>query len=168
MVFNTAQEVINLRKKSLFIAISLILIIGIAAMTYIFHWNSKANVTTRSLENKLIYAQTQGQVQDLFDFDYDEVYFFEPYQPKQSMESLIGFKCNILKETISEGMMNILFVKDNSPVAYLYGYPSTTGYHIDLPVGTYTKAQLDAMHYTITEHPIGDSSTYYMDYTFTN
>ena len=53
------------------------------------------------------------------------------------MEKQIGFKSRVLQETVNENMINILFVKDDSPVAYLYGYGSNNGYYssnIDLIV----------------------------------
>lgn len=160
-----------MRKKVQFIIISLILLISVVSITYIVNWNSKLNVNTRYLENKLTHTQNHGQVKDLIDINYDKVYVFQPYQPKESMESLIGFKCHILKETISEGMMNILFVENNSPVAYLYGYGANTGYYLDIPVGTYTKSDLDAMNYTVTNYEVGNSAgtpRTYMNYLFTN
>lgn len=46
------------------------------------------------------------------------------------MERQIGFKTRILQETVNENMINILFLKDDSPVAYLYGYGSNNGYYI--------------------------------------
>lgn len=124
------------------------------------NWSSVVNVNTRNLENKLAHnlVQGQGQVKDLIDFSYDTVHIFEPYQPKESMELQIGFKFKGLKETVSEGMMNILFLNNNSSVAYLYGYPSNTGYYIQLPVGTYTKTELDEMSYTATTCEVGNSA----------
>ncbi|MEG0906689.1 MAG: hypothetical protein RSF87_10735 [Cellulosilyticaceae bacterium] len=159
-----------MKKKSLFITISIVVIISIIAITYILNWNSTVNVNTRYLEDKLTHNQGEGQVKDLIGFNYDKVYIFEPYQPKESMESLIGFECSILKETVSEGMMNILFLESNVPVAYLYGYASNNGYYIELPVGTYTKSELNNMGYIATKHAVGNSAgtpQTYMHYLFT-
>lgn len=159
-----------MRKKLGLIAGILVAAVSVAAITYAVKWNSKVSVRTRNLENKLIHSQTQASVKELIDFEYDEVYVFEPYQPKESMEAELGFKCSLLKETVSEGMTNILFVKDNSPAAYLYGYTYQAGYYIDLPVGKYTKAELDAMNYTVTECAIEgaeETGQTYMKYAFT-
>lgn len=62
-----------------------------------------------------------------------------------------------LKEGISEGIINILLVKDNKAIAYLFGYPSNTGYYLEIPSGEYTKSQIDRMTYTITEEHVGNS-----------
>lgn len=105
---------------------------------------------------------------DLFDFDYDKVYVFQPYLSKREMEKEIGFKYNKLRETVNEGMMNILFVKDNAPIVYLYGYPTDLGYYIDIPIGEYTKLNLDKVKYKIKEIDDDNSSgeeQIYKEYT---
>lgn len=104
----------------------------------------------------------------LFDFDYDKVYVFQPYLPKSEMEKEIGFKYNKLRETVSEGMMNILFVKDNAPIVYLYGYPGDLGYYINLPIGEYSKSDLDKVKYKIKEIKLDNSpgeKQIYKEYT---
>lgn len=149
-----------MKRKLLFTGAVFIVGVCICIIAYAMNWSSGVNVNTRNLENKLTHnlVQEQGQVKDLIDFSYDTVHIFEPYQPKESMELQIGFKFKGLKETVSEGMMNILFLNNNSPVAYLYGYPSNTGYYIELPVGTYTKIELDEMSYTATKCEVGNSA----------
>ena len=58
------------------------------------------------------YEGTDLNLNSIIGFDYDYFVQFEPYADKNSMEEFIGFKCAILEESVSEGMMNILFVKD--------------------------------------------------------
>lgn len=105
---------------------------------------------TKNLENKLsegLYEE-QGIANDLFDFDYDKMYVFNPYEPKSSMEGALGFHCSVLRETVSEGMHNIIFIKGTTPVAYLYGYPSNEGYSIYVHSGEYTKSNLETINYS--------------------
>lgn len=159
-----------MKKKPILITISIIVAISVVAITYIFNWSSKVNVNTRYLEYKLVHNQSEGQVKDLINFNYDRVYVFEPYQSKESMESLVGFKCSILKETVNEGMMNILFLENNLTAAYLYGYASNKGYYIELPIGTYTKSELNEMNYTVKKQAVGNSAgtlQTYMHHLFT-
>ena len=127
--------------------------------TFFMKWNSQLNRNTRDLEKKLSVsdAQVSGKTVELFDFDYDVLYVFEPYESKEEMETKIGFRTSILQETVSEGMMNILFVKENSPVAYLYGYPSNTGYFIEIPSGKYRKNELDLVQYNKSIGDVGNS-----------
>lgn len=122
-------------------------------------WNSQLNRNTRDLEKKLSAsdAQVSGKTVELFDFDYEILYVFEPYESKEEMETKIGFGISILQETVSEEMMNILFVKENSPVAYLYGYPSNTGYSIEIPSGKYRKDELDLVQYNKSTGDVGNS-----------
>lgn len=105
---------------------------------------------------------------DLFNFEYDKIYVFQPYLPKSEMEKEIGFKYNKLKEIVNEGMVNILFVKDNAPIAYLHGYPTDLGYYIDIPIGEYTKFDLDKVKYKIKEIDVENFSgekQIYKEYT---
>lgn len=81
------------------------------------------------------YEGTDLNLNSIINFDYDYLVQFEPYADKNSMEEFIGFKCAILEESLSEGMMNILFVKDNKPVCYIYGYPSNNGFYLSVPTG---------------------------------
>ena len=117
----------------------------------------------------MLFRSTSGMVGELFNFDYDEVHVFSPYQSKDEMEKQIGFKSHVLQETVSEGMMNILFVKDESPVAYLYGYGSNNGYYIELPAGNYSKTELQEMRYEVGTSEVGNSSgteKTYLNYIF--
>lgn len=109
----------------------------------------------QNLENRFNGEHTTCK--DLFDFDYDKVYVFQPYLPKKEIEKEIGFKYWKLKETVNECMMNILFVKDNNPVAYLYGYAENLGYYIDIHIGEYNKSDLDKAKYSVKEIEIGNS-----------
>jgi hypothetical protein len=73
------------------------------------------------------------------------------------MEEQIGFKYSELREGLSEGITNILFVKNSKVVAYLYGYSTNIGFDINLPSGEYTKAQIDNMLYKVEKREIGNS-----------
>lgn len=121
----------------------------------------KVNKNVKKFEQNLddLLNNENHTCKDLFDFDYDTVYVFQPYLTKNEMEKEIGFKYWKLKESVSEYMMNILFVKDNKPVVYLYGYPEDRGYYIDIPIGKYEKSNLDKVKYNMKELSLGSSST---------
>lgn len=65
-------------------------------------------------------------------FAWDAVYTFEPYLSKAEMAEIIGFNSSSLKETVSEGMTQLVFVKGKSVVASVCGYPhaSRLGYSV--------------------------------------
>ncbi len=57
-------------------------------------------------------------------FAWDAVYTFEPYLSKAEMAEIIGFKSGALRQTVSEGMTQLVFVKGTSVVASVCGYPA--------------------------------------------
>jgi hypothetical protein len=63
-------------------------------------------------------------------FEWDIVYSFGPYTPKESIYETVGYKWDTISETVNEGMNQIVFLKDEEVVCYLYGYPETNGYGI--------------------------------------
>ena len=126
--------------------------------------NSLLSKNTRYLEELLTDEDSftedygEGNVKDLIKLNYDKVFVFGPYESVENMEEKIGFKSSKLIQGVSEGTNNILFVKDNKEVEYLFGYPINSGYYIDIPIGDYTKAEIDKMTYIMEKRDIGNSS----------
>jgi hypothetical protein len=145
------------------IALALVTTLAFVIVTKIVEYNSLVSKNTRNLE--LILSKnspsgldaTNGDVKDLISFDYDTMFIFEPYQTVDEMEKQIGFKYSKLKQGLSEGITNILFVKDNKVAAYLFGYPSNTGYFIEMPYGEYEQPQINTMIYIMEERHVGNS-----------
>lgn len=158
-----------MKNKNIF-KILFFLVVVISILVFV-RWNSELNKNNRYLTDKLLngFSDTSETAGELFDFDYDEVYVFRPYQSKDEMEKQIGFKSHVLQETVSENMINILFVKDDSPVAYLYGYGSNNGYYIELPIGNYSKSELGKIRYRVIKKEVGNSpetEKTYLNYIF--
>ena len=63
-------------------------------------------------------------------FEWDIVYSFDPYTSKDTIYETVGYKWDNISETVSEGMNQIVFLKDGKVVCYLYGYPENNGYGI--------------------------------------
>jgi hypothetical protein len=126
--------------------------------------NALVKKQTKSLEKTLTKEiefdkdGTEGKVEELINLDYDKMYVFGPYESVEEMEKQIGFKSSALKQGVSEGTNNILFIKKNKEVAYLFGYPSNSGYYIDIPTGEYTREQLDKMAYLVKESQVENFS----------
>lgn len=72
---------------------------------------------------------------EIVPFDWDFVYTFEPYLPKDKMEEILGFRSNQLRETVSEGMVQLVFVKGSSVVSSVCGYDSSLGYAVIFAAG---------------------------------
>ena len=152
------------------IGLIIIVIAIITTATQIIEYNSLVSKNTRQLERSLISKNiADGKVSNLIGFNYDKMYVFEPYQSVDKMEKQIGFKYSKLQEGIDEGIINILFVKDNKAIAYLFGYSVNNGYFIKIPSGEYTKALVDKMTYKMENREVGNSygtPRTYMDYEF--
>lgn len=152
--------------KKFIVGIGLILTIVIAfiAVRRVIDYNSISSKNTREIEHNLTQDITSknysvsGNASGLINLDYDKMFVFEPYQPKEEMEKEIGFKYSKLQEGLSEETINILFSKNNHAIAYLFGYPSNIGYYIDIPIGTYTKSQIDGMTFTMEVKEVGNSA----------
>lgn len=67
---------------------------------------------------------------DITPFEWDVAYFFDPYTSKDVIYETVGYKWGNISETVSEGMNQIVFLKDGKVVCYLYGYPENNGYGI--------------------------------------
>ena len=69
---------------------------------------------------------------EVIPFEWDTLYTFEPYQSKAEIAEIIGFQSNDIKENnVNEGMVHLLFVKNDKVVASILGYRSNLGYNID-------------------------------------
>ncbi|WP_285768485.1 hypothetical protein [Peribacillus sp. SI8-4] len=69
-------------------------------------------------------------LQDVTPFEWDRVYSFTPYTPKEDIYETVGYKWDAISETVNEGMNQLVFLKDGKVVCYLYGYPENNGYGI--------------------------------------
>jgi len=67
---------------------------------------------------------------DVTPFEWDLVYSFNPYTPKETIYKTVGYKWDSISETLSESMNQLVFMKDGKVVCYLYGYPENNGYGI--------------------------------------
>ena len=67
---------------------------------------------------------------DITPFEWDVAYSFDPYTTKETIYETVGYKWDNISETVNEGMNQIVFLKDEKVVCYLYGYPQNNGYGI--------------------------------------
>ncbi|MGN7296587.1 hypothetical protein [Ferdinandcohnia sp. SAFN-114] len=73
-------------------------------------------------------------------FEWDKVYSFSPYTPKDTIYETVGYKWDRIQETVNEDMNQIVFMKDGKVVCYIYGYPANIGYGITLSGETLSEA----------------------------
>ncbi|WP_339250894.1 hypothetical protein NSQ43_13195 [Sporosarcina sp. FSL W8-0480] len=67
---------------------------------------------------------------DVTPFEWDLVYSFAPYTSKEIIYQTVGYKWDSISETVNGGMNQLVFMKDEKVVCYLYGYPANNGYGI--------------------------------------
>ena len=67
---------------------------------------------------------------EIVPFQWDTVYTFEPYATREKIAEIIGFDSSSIRETVSEGMVQLLFVKGHKVTASVCGHPSSLGYAV--------------------------------------
>lgn len=80
-------------------------------------------------------------ISEYIPFEWDELYSFSPYTPKEEIYEIIGYEWDNIKETVSESMNQLVFIKDDKVVCYLYGYPENMklGFNFGIYEGNYIK-----------------------------
>ena len=92
------------------------------------------DVNERALKKEITSIEENVETINLAEvttFEWDVVYSFEPYTPKELIYETVGYEWDRISETVSEGMEQIVFLKDGKVVCYLFGYPENNGYGID-------------------------------------
>lgn len=119
------------KTKVLIIILACIALIGIGG--YLIVGNPIVFINNQKLENTIQSVNTDTvHLNNVIPFDWDRLYTFEPYQSKEEIEEIVGFKSAHIKEnSINEGMVHLLFVKDEKVVASILGYSSSLGYSIE-------------------------------------
>ncbi|MBM7615568.1 hypothetical protein [Alkaliphilus hydrothermalis] len=133
------------RKNSILCIVGIIsvIIIGTLFITNPFKeeiWNINAD----NLRNSFNIISGDADIEDLSQFtpyEWDVLYSFAPYTPKEKIYETIGYKWDNITESVSEGMNQIVFVKDGKVVCYLYGYPENIklGFNFGEYKGSYIK-----------------------------
>lgn len=123
-------------KKGNKIAITIIFcMILVTILGYLVIGNPIVLINNKKLENSIKSIQSDNiKLNEVVPFEWDVVYTFEPYASKESIEKIIGFKSNSIKENnINEGMVHLLFVKGEKVMASILGYSKNLGYSLDFP-----------------------------------
>nr|WP_312580094.1 hypothetical protein [Sedimentibacter sp.] len=124
-----------MKKKTKIAIIILSCIILVAIAGYLAIGNPVILISNNKLENSIKSIDAEIiKLNEVVPFDWDIVYTFGPYASKESIEKIVGFKSDDIKENyINEGMVHLLFVKDKKVVASILGYSENLGYRIDFP-----------------------------------
>lgn len=116
---------------SILVFILVIFIFTLSLKNYFIISRNNGNLKVSILNKNIDKDGTEILFNDIIPFDWDKVYTFAPYTSKEQIEEIIGFKTRHISEIISEGMFQLIFVKDEKVVANICGYPSNLLYSID-------------------------------------
>lgn len=117
-------------KKKVVSLVGLILLV--AASWMIFHtnvWDKNAEL----LKNEILRMDTTVESVSLLTltpFEWDKMYSFTPYTSRESIYETVGYKWDSISETVSEGMNQLVFMKNEKVVCYVYGHPHSNGYYM--------------------------------------
>ena len=95
---------------------------------------------------------TEVRFSDITPFEWDRVYTFDPYVSREEIEKTLGIENRRIKETVNEGMEQLIFVKDKELVCSITDYSSSLGWYVDLGPGE------DGKNYRMVE-PADDEMT---------
>ena len=84
-------------------------------------------------ENKEL---TVDDFKEITPFEWDYMYSFTPYTPKEDIENTIGFKWSKISESVNEGTNQVIFTKGNKVVCYFNGYPDNDKVYFDFRSST--------------------------------
>ena len=90
-----------------------ILLLAVILGGYLFS-GGLAGVNARALEHAveaIPEESTQVSLNELVPFEWDEVYTFGPYTSKEEIQSIIRLDSDAVKESVSEGMVQLVFVE---------------------------------------------------------
>ena len=106
------------RKKWLVLLLFATLLIFSGFMYYILFGNPFVSWNDNKLEKAMddLSAETIT-LEEIVPFEWDEVYTFDPYTSREEIAETIGFDSPEIKETVSEFMTQLIFVKDDKIVS---------------------------------------------------
>ena len=111
---------------------SVIFVVFMLAACLLACGNNTINSNAESFGNNVRKIEsTQVELGDLTEFEWDYLYTFSPYTPKETMEEVVGFESkDIIGNMVSEGTVYLLFVKDDKVVANVCSSVDSLGYYI--------------------------------------
>jgi hypothetical protein len=128
----------NEKRRTLIILFILLTLVGIGTIKYINKdkslalWKENAIALGKSFD---LISGDSARIDDLrafIPFEWARLYSFDPYYPKEKIYEVIGFEWSPITETVSEGMNQLIFLKDKEVVCYVYGYPDRHNFYLYL------------------------------------
>ena len=128
-----------MKKKSFILIASILVVILGLIMFKTLHptpiWEINAKQFNRSF-NMISGNATIDDLSGFTTFKWDTLYSFAPYTPEKDVYQVVGYQWDKINSTVSEGMNQIVFLKEGKVVCYIDGYPDK--YKVFFEFGQYT------------------------------
>ncbi len=123
-----------MKKRKFAGAAALLLLLSIAGYAF---FGSPAELYRRGKLRRAMAAAEDGKVtlNEIVPFAWDTVYTFDPYTSREEMAEIMDVPARGLKQAVSEGMVQLAFVKNRHMVCNVCGYISREGYSLWLRDG---------------------------------
>ena len=155
------------KRTTLMVLLILLTLVGIGAIKYINRAKSlplwKENAITLGKSFDLISGDL-ARIDDLrafIPFEWDTLYSFDPYYPKEKIYEIIGFEWSPIAETVSEGMNQLIFLKDEKVVCYVYGYPDRHNFYLYLGPSSEGYVKLSAEDSMVFDMTVEENYRYF-------
>ena len=121
----------NPRKQRFYIAAAAVMaVVALLWSTFgspVVHWhNHQLRTALTGLTDSVV------TLEQAVPFSWDEVYTFPPYTTVEEIQEAIGTQSYNIKETVGEGMLQLVFLDEGAVTAAVCGYPAELGYDIAL------------------------------------
>lgn len=116
------------RKQIMTVMITIVVLFAvyfIIGNPVVAYHNHKLKLAITSIEDKETVT-----LNEVVPFHWNIVYTFDPYTSKEEIQKTIGFSSNAIQESVSEEMVQLLFVRGETVVASVCGYANHLGYNI--------------------------------------
>ncbi len=117
--------------SSIIVLLLLLALVVVSRDTDVPVWEENALKLSKSLDTISGHEPIVGGLTDYTNFDWDMLYSFQPYFPKETIYEIVGYEWADISETVSEGMNQIVFLNDGEVVCYIYGYPDRYNLYFD-------------------------------------
>ena len=108
-----------------------IIILMMCVLSLVACTSQRSTNEKRFVDNiKVLSDETEIELKDVTPFEWDTVYSFGPYTSREKVQETIGFEAKV-NETVSEGMLHLVFVKDKEVVCEIIGHPTNLGIAIN-------------------------------------
>ena len=138
------KNVLNYKKPKFWAIVSVFMLVVGMSIFLISNpdndWKNNSTKLVRQVDTLVEKSEnkelTVDDFKEITPFEWDYMYRFTPYTPKEDIENTIGFKWSKISESVNEGTNQVIFTKGNKVVCYFNGYPDNDKVYFDFRSST--------------------------------